>query len=85
MRKHMQVCGRPSTTFLADRWADRTIINLEAKAVLKMEAVCSSETLVSTYKSILRTTQKMNIDSFTAYEPQISIQTRFTTKIPIKV
>jgi hypothetical protein len=35
-------------------------------SALKMEAVCSSERVVSTYKSTWCTTQKTNIDIFTA-------------------
>jgi hypothetical protein len=35
-------------------------------SALKTEAVCSYETLVSTHKSTLLSTQKINIDVFTA-------------------
>jgi hypothetical protein len=41
-------------------------LNSGQNIALKMQAVCSSETLVSTYKSHGSTTQKIKIDIFVA-------------------
>jgi hypothetical protein len=43
-------------------------------SALKMEAVCSSETLVSTYESARLTAEKTNVDNFNAMKTSTLIE-----------